>query len=71
MGVFMVLPVVAIVLTASSIAEALIPGAVRKALGVLVLVIVVYTGFMGSIGAAIGGYLAVKQGARHVSTGSS
>lgn len=71
MGVFMILPVVVILLVASGVGESLIPGAVRKALGALALVIVLYTGFMGSIGAAVGGYLVEKQGARDVSTGSS
>ena len=70
MGLFMILPIVVILLVASSVAESLIPGGVRKVLGILAIVIVLYTGFMGSIGAAIGGYLAVKQEARSGSTSS-
>ena len=70
MGLFMILPIAVILLVVSSVAESLIPGGVRKALGVLVVVIVLYTGFMGSIGAAIGGYLAVRQKARHGLAGS-
>ena len=70
MGLFMILPIVVILLVASSVAESLIPGGVRKMLGMVAVVIVLYTGFMGSIGAAIGGYLAVRQEAGHGSAGS-
>ena len=70
MGLFMILPIVVILLVVNSVAESLIPGGMRKMLGIVAVVIVLYTGFMGSIGAAIGGYLMVKQEARHGSAGS-
>ena len=71
MGLFMILPIVVILLVMSSVAESLIPGGVRKILGIIAAVIVLYTGFMGSIGAAIGGHQALKQGARQDSAGLS
>ena len=61
MGLFMVLPVVVILLVLSTVAEAAIPRGLRSILEVVALVVVLYTGVMGSIGAAIGGLVASRQ----------
>ena len=69
MGLFMVLPIVAILLVASTVAEAAIPKGLRSVLEIVGVVIVLYTTFMGSIGAAIGGSLALRQEAKDRAVG--
>ncbi len=64
MGLFMVLPVVVILIVLGAVAETTIPKGLRSILGVVGAVIIVYTTFMGSIGAAIGGSMALRQEAR-------
>ena len=64
MGLFMVLPIVVLLLVASTVAEAAIPKGLRSILEIVGVVIVLYTTFMGSIGAAIGGSLALRQEAK-------
>ena len=64
MGLFMVLPIVVLLLVASTIAQAAIPKGLRSMLEIVGVVIVLYTTFMGSIGAAIGGSLALRQEAK-------
>ena len=63
MGLFMVFPL-AVLLVVGSVAEALLPNGVGSVLAVVAVVIVVYTGLMGSLGAAIGGHLALRQEAK-------
>ena len=60
MGLFLIAPL-SLLIVASSFADWLIPQSLRGILGVLALIIVLYTSIMGSIGAAIGGALALSQ----------
>ena len=60
MALFMVLPL-AVLLMVGSVAQTILPRGVQSILQVVALVIVLYTGVMGSMGAAIGGALALRQ----------
>ena len=68
MGLFMVFPL-ALLIAAGSVADAFLPGGVRNILTVVAVVIVLYTTVMGSIGAAIGGALALREETSGGSTG--
>ena len=70
MGLFMVAPMVGLV-ALDSTAGAILPQGVRNALVYVAIVIVAYTGFMGAIGAAIGGHLARQQATRERSADAS
>ena len=70
MSLFMMAPVVGLVAFGSTL-EDFLPRGVRNALVYVAIAIVLYTGFMGTIGAAIGGHLARRQqAAQDGSTGS-
>ncbi len=60
MALFMVLPL-AVLLLVGSVAQTMLPRGVQSILEVVAIVIVLYTGVMGSMGAAIGGALALRQ----------
>ncbi len=60
MGLFMVAPL-SLLIAASSVADTLLPEGLRNVLAVVAVVIVLYTTVMGSIGAAIGGALALRE----------
>ena len=68
MGLFMVAPL-SLLIVASSVADWLFPETLQKVLGVVAVVIVLYTTVMGSIGAAIGGALALREETGDGSTG--
>ena len=68
MGLFMVAPL-SLLIAASSVADTLLPGGLRNVLAVVAVVIVLYTTVMGSIGAAIGGALALREETGDGSTG--
>ena len=70
MGLFMVAPMVGLI-ALDSAAEVILPQGVRDVLVYVAMVIVIYTGFMGAIGAAIGGHLARQQAARERSADAS
>ncbi len=60
MGLFMAAPIVGLV-AFGAVVTSLLPQAVGDALALVGVIIVVYTGVMGSIGAALGGLLARRQ----------
>ena len=68
MGLFMVAPL-SLLIAASSVAATLLPEGLRNILAVVAVVIVLYTTVMGSIGAAIGGALALREESGDGSTG--
>ena len=68
MGLFMVAPL-SLLIAASSVADTLLPEDLRNILAVVAVVIVLYTTVMGSIGAAIGGALALREESGDGSTG--
>ena len=68
MGLFMVAPL-SLLIAASSIADTFLPEGLRNILAVVAVVIVLYTTVMGSIGAAIGGALALREETGDGSTG--
>lgn len=68
MGLFMVAPL-SLLIAASSVADTLLPEGLRNILTVVAVVIVLYTTVMGSIGAAIGGALALREESGDGSTG--
>ena len=68
MGLFMVAPL-SLFIAASSVADTLLPEGLRNILAVVAVVIVLYTTVMGSIGAAIGGALALREESGDGSTG--
>ena len=68
MGLFMVAPL-SLLIAASSVADTLLPEGLRNILAVVAVVIVLYTTVMGSIGAAIGGALALREESGGGSTG--
>lgn len=68
MGLFMVAPL-SLLIAASSVADTLLPEGLRNILAVVAVVIVLYTTVMGSIGAAIGGALALREESGDGSTG--
>ena len=68
MGLFMVAPL-SLLIAASSVADTLLPEGLRNILAVVAVVIVLYTTVMGSIGAAIGGGLALRVESGDGSTG--
>ena len=68
MGLFMVAPL-SLLIAASSVADTLLPKGLRNILAVVAVVIVLYTTVMGSIGAAIGGALALREESGDGSTG--
>ena len=63
MGLFMVGPVVGLVLVGYAI-DGFLPQGVRNLLVYAGIVVVVYTGSMGTVGAAIGGRVALRQAAQ-------
>ncbi len=64
MGLFMVAPVAGLVLLGSMADISFLPQGIHSALAYVGVVIVVYTGAMGTVGAAIGGRLALQQAAK-------
>ena len=60
MGLFMAAPF-SLLIAAGSVADTFLPESLQKVLGVVAVVIVLYTTVMGSIGAAIGGALALRE----------
>lgn len=70
MAAFMVAPM-ALVIAAGSLVESVLPPAIRDALGIAAFVIVVYTGLMGSAGAALGGYVASQGSTEKVTQSKS
>ncbi len=68
MGLFMAAPL-SLLIAVGSVADSLLPDGLRSVLGVVAVVIVLYTGVMGSIGAAIGGALALREETGDGSTG--
>ena len=68
MSVFMAAPIAGLVILGSAI-ELPLPESVRNVLVYVGIVVVVYTGFMGTIGAVIGGHSARLAASQESSTG--
>ena len=69
MGLFVTAPVAGL-LAFGSVTQGFLPLGVRDVLMYVGIAIIGYTGFLGSIGAAIGGHLAHQQAIRDGSAGS-